>query len=65
MSRRSTPLGIAIVVISSDFTELLAVSDRIAVVRGGRIIHFAGHGELTEHELVERAAGAAASEEAA
>src|ERR687897_159702 len=33
--------GIAIVLISSDFTELLAISDRIAVVRGGRIIHFA------------------------
>jgi ribose transport system ATP-binding protein len=60
-----TAEGIAIVVISSDFTELLAISDRIAVVRGGRIIHFAEHGELTEHELVELASGAAASEEAA
>jgi ribose transport system ATP-binding protein len=57
--------GIAIVLISSDFTELLAISDRIAVVRGGRIIHFAGHGELTEHELVELAAGGEAAEEAA
>jgi ABC-type sugar transport system ATPase subunit len=52
-----TAKGIAIVLISSDFPELLAISDRIAVVRRGRIVHVAGHGELTEHELVELAAG--------
>jgi ribose transport system ATP-binding protein len=57
--------GIAIVLISSDFPELLAISDRIAIVRRGRIVHFAGHGELTEQELVELAAGGEASEEAA
>ena len=60
-----TAKGIAIVLISSDFPELLAISDRIAVVRRGRIVHFARHGELTEHELVELAAGGGASEEAA
>jgi ABC-type sugar transport system ATPase subunit len=57
--------GIAILLISSDFPELLAISDRIAIVRRGRIVHFAGHGELTEQELVELAAGGEASEEAA
>jgi ABC-type sugar transport system ATPase subunit len=57
--------GIAIVLISSDFPELLAISDRIAIVRRGRIVHFAAHGELTEQELVELAAGGEASEEAA
>ena len=57
--------GIAIVLISSDFPELLAISDRIAIVRRGRIVHFAGHGELTEQELVELAAGGERTEEAA
>jgi ribose transport system ATP-binding protein len=57
--------GIAIVLISSDFPELLAISDRIAIVRRGRIVHFAGHGELTEQELVELAAGGEGTEEAA
>jgi ribose transport system ATP-binding protein len=52
-----TSRGIAILLISSDFPELLAMSDRVAVVRRGRIIRFAGHGELTEHNLVELAAG--------
>ena len=52
-----TARGIAILLISSDFPELLAMSDRIAVVRDGRIIEFVGHGELTEHDLVELAAG--------
>jgi ribose transport system ATP-binding protein len=60
-----TAEGIAIVLISSDFPELLAISDRIAVVRRGRVIHVAEHGELTEHELVELAAGGEAAEEAA
>jgi ABC-type sugar transport system ATPase subunit len=60
-----TATGIAIVLISSDFPELLAISDRVAVVRRGRIVHFAAHGELTEHELVELAAGGEAKEAAA
>jgi ribose transport system ATP-binding protein len=57
--------GIAIVLISSDFPELLAISDRIAIVRRGRVVHFAAHGELTEQELVELAAGGEGAEEAA
>ena len=59
LSRDQRPRGkgIAIVLISSDFPELLAISDRIAIVRRGRIVHYAGHGELTEQELVELAAG--------
>ena len=57
--------GIGIVLISSDFPELLAISDRIAIVRRGRIVHFADHGELTEQELVELAAGGEGTEEAA
>ncbi len=49
--------GLAILLISSDFPVLLAMSDRVAVVRDGRIVHIAGRGELTEHGLVEMAAG--------
>jgi len=39
-----TAQGISIVLISSDYPELLAMSDRIAVVRDGRILHVAQAG---------------------
>ncbi len=51
-----TMRGISILLISSDYPELLAISDRVAVVRQGRIVHMAPRGSLTEHELVEMAA---------
>lgn len=51
-----TGRGISIILISSDYPELLAMSDRVAVVRQGRIVHVAARGELTEHQLVEMAA---------
>jgi ribose transport system ATP-binding protein len=51
-----TTRGISILLISSDYPELLAISDRVAVVRQGRIVHMAPQGSLTEHELVEMAA---------
>jgi ABC-type sugar transport system ATPase subunit len=50
-----TGRGISILLISSDYPELLQMSDRLAVVRDGRIVGTAEHGELTEHELVELA----------
>jgi ribose transport system ATP-binding protein len=49
--------GIAMLLISSDYPELLAMSDRVAVVRRGQVVHTAARGELNEHELVELAAG--------
>jgi ribose transport system ATP-binding protein len=52
-----TGRGISVLFISSDYPELLELCDRVAVVRGGRIVHVAKHGELTEHELLEMAAG--------
>lgn len=52
-----TGRGIAVLFISSDYPELLELCDRVAVVRGGRIVHVAKHGELSEHELIEIAAG--------
>jgi ribose transport system ATP-binding protein len=51
-----TAKGISILLISSDYPELLALSDRVAVVRQGQIVHLAPQGSLTEHELVEMAA---------
>jgi ABC-type sugar transport system ATPase subunit len=53
-----TAHGIAILLISSDYPELLAMSDRVAVVRDGRILHIAQAGELTEHQLLAIASGA-------
>lgn len=49
--------GLAILLISSDVPELLAMSDRVLVVRDGRIVHEAARGTLDEHALVEIAAG--------
>ncbi len=49
--------GLALLLISSDFAELLAMSDRICVIRGGRVVHESPSGHLTEHQLVEMAAG--------
>ena len=40
--------GLAILLISSELTEVLAMSDRILVMRGGRIV-----GELSRHEATE------------
>jgi ribose transport system ATP-binding protein len=51
--------GLAVLLISSDFAELLAMSDRVAVVRRGQIVHEAARGTINEHELVELAAGGA------
>ncbi len=48
-----TARGISILLISSDYPELLQMSDRLAVVRDGRIVRTADQGELTEQELVQ------------
>ena len=47
--------GAGIVLISSDYPELLSISDRIAVVRHGRIVHTARRGELSQEQLIELA----------
>jgi ribose transport system ATP-binding protein len=54
-----TSAGISILLISSDYPELLAMSDRVAVVRDGRILHITEAEKLTEHELLAIASGAA------
>jgi ABC-type sugar transport system ATPase subunit len=53
-----TAAGISILLISSDYPELLAMSDRVAVVRDGRILHITEASQLTEHELLAIASGA-------
>ncbi|MGH9053389.1 MAG: sugar ABC transporter ATP-binding protein [Acidimicrobiia bacterium] len=54
---RLTRGGASVILISSDYPELLAISDRVAVVRDGTVVHLAEAGALTEHELVEMASG--------
>lgn len=53
--------GIAILLISSDYQELLAMSDRIAVIRDGQILHIADAQRLTEYQLTALASGAETS----
>ncbi len=52
-----TAVGISIILISSDYPELLAMSDRVAIARGGRILEIAPAGELSEYRLLEIASG--------
>ncbi|MCL4489286.1 MAG: sugar ABC transporter ATP-binding protein [Chloroflexi bacterium] len=48
-----TSMGIGILLISSDYPELLAMSDRVAIVRDGHILQIADAGSLTEYQLLE------------
>ncbi|MGH8871123.1 MAG: sugar ABC transporter ATP-binding protein [Acidimicrobiia bacterium] len=54
---RLTRGGASVILISSDYPELLAISDRVAVVRDGTVMHVSAAGDLAEHELVEMASG--------
>lgn len=51
-------LGVAIVLISSDLPELLAMSDRVAVVREGAVLATLPAEDVTEHRLIAIASGA-------
>ena len=53
--------GKGILVISSDLPEALRISDRIAVMRKGRITGFVPHTEASEERVMELAAGAVAN----
>jgi len=48
-----TAMGIAILLISSDYPELLAMSDRVAIVRDKRILQISPARELSEYRLLE------------
>ncbi|GAC1514266.1 MAG: sugar ABC transporter ATP-binding protein [Gemmatimonadaceae bacterium] len=49
--------GIAILLISSELPEILAMSDRIAVMRGGTIAGFLGRTEATQQSVLALALG--------
>ncbi|WP_394918850.1 hypothetical protein [uncultured Robinsoniella sp.] len=49
--------GMAILLISSEMPELLALSDRIHVVREGQIVHRCDRKEATQEELISYAFG--------
>lgn len=52
-----TGQGISILLISSDYPELLAMSDTIAIVRDGRILHTAPARSLNQVQLLAIASG--------
>jgi ABC-type sugar transport system ATPase subunit len=51
--------GVAIVLISSEFEELLGLCGRLAIVRDGRIRGIVANRDLDEHRLMEMVTGAA------
>jgi ABC-type sugar transport system ATPase subunit len=58
-----TGSGISIILICSDFPELLAISDRVAVVRDGRIVEISEGQRMTEYQLIGLASGADVDED--
>lgn len=58
-----TANGISVILISSDFPELLAMSDRVAVVRDGHILQITAGERMSEYDLISHASGVAADPE--
>jgi ABC-type sugar transport system ATPase subunit len=54
-----TARGISVLLISSDFPELLAMSDRVAVIRDGRILQITEGHRISEYDLISAASGLA------
>jgi ribose transport system ATP-binding protein len=52
--------GVAVIAISSDLEEVLGISDRVMVMREGRIAGILNRGELSEHSVMKLAFGEAA-----
>jgi ribose transport system ATP-binding protein len=59
-----TANGISVLLISSDFPELLAMSDRVAVVRDGHILQIIAGDRMSEYELIGTASGVSLETEA-
>lgn len=59
-----TANGISVILISADFPELLAMSDRVAVVRDGRILQITEGQSMTEYQLIGIASGMGSNAEA-
>jgi ABC-type sugar transport system ATPase subunit len=49
--------GLAILMISSELPEVLGMSDRIAVMHGGRIVGELGRADATQEKVLELALG--------
>lgn len=63
--RELADANMAVVVISSDLPEVLAVSDRVGVMRLGRLVGiFQNDGSLSPEEVLRRAVGGATEEDA-
>lgn len=58
LTRRLAASGVAIIIVSSEFEELLAVCDRILVMRDGAIVAERAAAATSDHELVLLAGGA-------
>lgn len=54
-----TAQGMAVILISSDYRELLAMSDRVAVIRDGRVSKIAPAAELDEYAIAAAAPASA------
>ena len=52
--------GIAVLAISSELPEVLAIADRVAVMREGRLVGVLDRDEATEEQIVAMATGQAA-----
>ena len=57
--------GLAIIMISSELPEVLGMSDRIAVMHGGRVLQVLDRAEATQEKVLELALGHTAEEVAA
>jgi rhamnose transport system ATP-binding protein len=49
--------GLAILLISSELLEILGMSDRVLVMREGRLVAELGRAEATEERIIQAAAG--------
>ncbi|MFV0332750.1 MAG: sugar ABC transporter ATP-binding protein [Tropicimonas sp.] len=58
--RRLTDAGHGVIVVSSEMQEIIGLSDRVAVMRQGRIAGTLGAGEITEETIVRLAMGLSA-----
>ena len=58
MMRRLADSGVAILMISSDMEEVIGVSDRIAVMREGKISGFLARDQFSEQNVIRLAVGA-------
>lgn len=56
-----TARGCAVILISSDHAELIAMSDRIGIVRGGAVVETRPASQITHAHLVQASASAAAA----